>query len=222
MAVNICAYVGRTSFPDIDVEDRVEMYMAEKPNFRTLLEHNEMIWLQSDVDKSEAIMFYRSVLQRSTIPFRDFECPLKIMTCCGMCIRRCYSRCTQDILHRVWMYINSPTIGDYAASVLKDVCYDNPNYRHVTQLVYEYFNTQHKYNLGEILKEYPKWIIWKEHSHKFNYAPRVVGDNDVQHWPATGLCPFCIPPTKQKRGRKKNAKHSHELRQAENRTNYQD
>lgn len=94
---------------------------------------------------------------------------------------------------------------------LLDAAQRNPDYDLLVQYVTDYMQVQHKYGIKKWLKDEPLWVQWKENTHKFNYACQTTVKIDpgtriylLQHWPQTGLCPFCIPPSKKAAGRRSN------------------
>lgn len=144
------------------------------------------------------------------IPFRSEECR-RSKRCCGLCTRQCKYRCVQDSLHRLAMWkmlVENSTEAQMSNIPL--------GIRMITQM---HFETPEdlSWNVGEIisqnsntrLKEYMKdeKLRPEENPYKIDYAPqaevdpqsgkRVVnptnGHINIIPWPASGLCPFCLP-----------------------------
>lgn len=160
-------------------------------------------------DPKNAIVHYRLLLQE-TVPCRVEPCPLNIMTCCGMCIRRCRSRCVMDTAQRAYLYVYGYGQQEYSAAILRQYLCQEPDYKALAESVKDFMITSDKYGAKKYLKDEPKWTQLRESSQRFNYAPAndISYDPDTNiydqlYWPQSGLCPFCIPPIKQKKGKKK-------------------
>lgn len=144
------------------------------------------------------------------IPFRGGVCP-RTMRCCGVCTRKCYHRCIQDCLHRLYMWrklventpeserdqipLNIRMIVTQQFESAEDLSWV------VSEIIAQCANTK--------LKEYmnSENLRPEENPYKIDYAPQVAidphtgkrivnrdtGELQIRNWPESGLCPFCLP-----------------------------
>jgi hypothetical protein len=139
------------------------------------------------------------------VPFRGGPCNRSIR-CCGVCTRKCYHRCIQDCLHRIYMWkmsldngVDLPLAERYATTQkfenLAEMSWV------VSEILSQSSNTKvRKYMQHENLRP-------EENPNKIDYAPsyavdpnngkRVVdistGELLIRKWPESGLCPYCLP-----------------------------
>lgn len=144
------------------------------------------------------------------IPFRDNQCARSIR-CCGQCMRKCYHRCVQDSLNRIYMW--RKMIESTPESELSKIPL---NLRLVVNQKF-YSAQQMSWVVGEILslstntdlRSYMSSAELRpdEHPYKMDYSPQIAidettgkrkvnpetGEIQFLEWPKTGLCPFCKP-----------------------------
>lgn len=144
------------------------------------------------------------------IPFRSEECR-RSRRCCGVCTRKCRYRCVQDSLHRLSMW--RMLVDNTPESELHNIQLG------IRMIVQMHFDTPEElsWSVGEILsrssntklKEYmqDEKLRSEENPYKIDYAPQaevdpktgkrvvnpVSGHISIIPWPASGLCPFCLP-----------------------------
>ena len=144
------------------------------------------------------------------VPFRTNECT-RTSKCCGVCTRKCHTRCMQDCLNRLYMWRKM------VESTPEDQRDRIP--LAVRLIVKQEFETLYdlSWNIGEIisrntnaeLKTYmtENNMYPAENPYKLDYSPRVDIDEDTGKrkvdpvsglikyltWPQSGLCPFCLP-----------------------------
>ena len=142
-------------------------------------------------------------------PPRVRACPLGIVACCGMCTKKCKSRCLLDTQSRLnFHYLNLKAVRELQSNPEPGILE-----KHLTQLlpyeeaciIIEQLISGYHHNRRE-LKQLGIW----ENPHKFNYAPRVkfhpgtnkpeidpaTGFVRIDSWPNSGLCPHCLPTTR--------------------------
>lgn len=131
-----------------------------------------------------------------TMPFRGGPCE-RHMRCCANCTRRCGHRCIQDCLNRLAMWRMAVENGNenIPLAVRLIVEQDFEDAEHMSWCVSEI--------LSEANRRYPKG----ENPNKLNYEPaaevdlqtggaRILPDSGIVvllDWPASGLCPYCLP-----------------------------
>lgn len=144
------------------------------------------------------------------IPFKGGPCS-RTRNCCGMCTRKCHMRCVQDCLHRLYMWrrlVESTPESERRNLPLNIQCIVKQKFKTlydlswaVSDIISSCSNTK--------LKEYMKNenIYPCANPNKIDYAPQVEinpntgkrvtdpvsGRLRVVEWPATGLCPYCLP-----------------------------
>lgn len=144
------------------------------------------------------------------VPFRKGDCT-RTTKCCGVCTRKCHSRCMQDCLNRLYMW--------------RMMVQSTPEDRRdqiplaIRMIVKQNFETLYDLSwcVGEIisrntnstLKQYmtENNMYPSENPYKLDYSPRAdideatgkikvdpkTGIVKYLDWPKTGLCPFCLP-----------------------------
>lgn len=144
------------------------------------------------------------------VPFRNDECT-RTNKCCGVCTRRCHSRCIQDCLNRLYMWrmlVATTPKEDQEKLLLA-----------IRMIAKQDFETLYDLSwcVGDILSRNTNSAINQymtensmypyEHPYKLDYAPRididestgkrkadpVSGQIKYLKWPQSGLCPFCLP-----------------------------
>lgn len=165
------------------------------------------------------------------VPFRNSECT-RTDKCCGVCTRRCHSRCIQDCLNRLYMWrqmVKATPASQYEQIPLA-----------IRMIVEQDFETLYDLSwcVGEIISRNSNATLQKymeeqkmypaENPYKLDYAPRYDVDEctgkrkvdssgriQILEWPKSGLCPFCLPNviidrSVFRRGSHYNARHTEE------------
>lgn len=151
------------------------------------------------------------------VPFRNDECT-RSRRCCGVCTRKCHSRCIQDCLNRLYMWrmlVESTPEEQRDQLPLA-----------IRMIVKQNFETLYdlSWNVGEIVSRHTNATLNEymtknnmypgENPYKLDYSPRVDIDETTGKrkidpntgvikyldWPKSGLCPFCLPKTTIHRG----------------------
>lgn len=188
---------------------------------------------KSPVAKSGNIGLIRSVIQ-DDIPFRVAGCSF-MLSCCGMCSRKCDVRCVQDTLHKLYLKAFSVyagiSEGDVFARTACQVLMD-PNINYATMLEVLYSFSIHDWN--EEIEKLKEEDNFDSENYKYDYAPRTeavfttsgrrqqkcnpeTGEVLFTNWPDSGLCPYCLPrvlvyPSIQNKARKAREQDSTENR----------
>lgn len=145
----------------------------------------------------------------STIPFRGGPCP-RTVRCCGMCTRQCQHRCVQDCLHRLYMWkklVESTPPADrdkLPLSLRLIVTQKFESHAHLSWVVGEVLARKTNAKLKEYMENAS--LRPEENPYKVDYAPQVAigadgkrlvdkstGEIKYVEWPASGLCPYCLP-----------------------------
>lgn len=146
-------------------------------------------------------------------PFRLTYCSRGHSKCCGACTQLCSTRCLYDCMVRLYQVLDEDPqhvkpITKIVYMLVTDPSATPEQYAlMVAQLVNGWFHAddRHELRLQGIM----------ENPHKMNYAPRPVylpgtfikaTDEDtgrIEHmeWPASGMCPYCLPMTTRNKGR---------------------
>ena len=144
------------------------------------------------------------------VPFRGGPCN-RSMRCCGVCTRKCYTRCVQDCLHRLFMWQktveNTPATEreKLPLNIRLIVNQKFESHAHMSWVVGEILSQSSNNSLKEYMKN--ESLRPEENPYKIDYAPQVkvdphtgrrlcnpnTGELIVAEWPQTGLCPFCLP-----------------------------
>lgn len=144
------------------------------------------------------------------VPFRSEECR-RSKRCCGVCTRRCYARCLQDSLHRLYMWrkLVETTPKDEQESIPLGIRMivkkDFDNHRELSWAVGEILSQSSNTTVKEYMQDAK--LRPEENPYKVDYAPQVAispvdgrrmadpvtGALHIMEWPETGLCPYCLP-----------------------------
>lgn len=165
------------------------------------------------------------------VPFRSDECT-RTDKCCGVCTRRCHSRCIQDCLNRLYMWrrMAEATPADQyeqiPLAIRMIVEQDFETLYDLSWCVGEIISRESNATLKKYMKEHEMHPA--ENPYKLDYAPRYDLDErtgkrkidpngkiQILKWPKSGLCPFCLPKVTVdrsvfRRGSKYNARHTKE------------
>lgn len=159
------------------------------------------------------------------VPFRKGDCT-RTNKCCGVCTRKCHSRCMQDCLNRLYMWrmMVQSTPEDQRDQIPLAV----------RMIVKQHFETLYDLSwcVGEIVSRNTNATLKKymtdnhmypaENPYKLDYSPRVdvdelTGKRKIDpvtgfikylEWPKSGLCPFCLPNSSIDRRRYKNGSYT--------------
>lgn len=153
---------------------------------------------------------YERGVDISDIPYRGGACS-RTHKCCGVCTRRCGTRCIQDCLHRlyVWSLLveNTPVESrdhiPLAIRLIVDQRFDS--HEQLSWCVGEIISAHTNRELSQHMKKAE--LKWYEHPYYNDYGPMVVLDPETgrrkvnpvtgevvyRNWPETGLCPHCLP-----------------------------
>lgn len=144
------------------------------------------------------------------VPFRNDECT-RSDRCCGVCTRRCHSRCIQDCLNRLYMWrlMVATTPADryqqIPLAIRLIVKQDFETLYDLSWCVGDIISRSYNSVLGNYMKEYNMYP--SENPYKLDYSPApeidtttgkqkidpVTGEMHYLNWPKSGLCPFCLP-----------------------------
>lgn len=186
---------------------------ASKGDFTNLLNLKQ---LGMNVNDARAKLAYQ-------IPFKLHSCPFGI-NCCGMCAKVCKYRCVQDMLNKLYMK---------AAPMMYDKSNKDENaqaaYYTLTNHMLNYSTLMDTFNsmctkIGGSETEKEKNKNTDKRNFMYDYAPVPVGKYDkagniirvrnpstgevmLHEWPATGLCPYCMPNVMYLKKRSGGRKH---------------
>lgn len=175
----------------------------------------------------------RSVIQ-DDVPFRISGCSF-MLSCCGMCSRKCDVRCVQDTLHKMYFKAYPVYAGISSGDVLSKVAYQtlmDPNINYATMLEVLYSFSIHDWN--EEIEKIKEETNFDSENYKYDYAPRTevtydslgrgrkmcnpeTGEVLFNSWPDSGMCPYCLPrvlvyPSVRSRYKRANDPDSNEVR----------
>ena len=140
-------------------------------------------------------------------------CPRRANVCCGGCVRKCDSRCVQDMYTKLnilyesewqkaeYIQVKHPTESSIRA-------YKRPTYlmqlidKTLTdpELTYkklmDFFNDLQRGGLLYELNYTPQTLyeyVSETSGRAFKKVNKQTGDVAILYWPESGLCPYCVP-----------------------------
>ena len=141
------------------------------------------------------------------VPFRNDECT-RTTRCCGVCTRKCHSRCIQDCLNRLSMwrkFAASTPQENVPLAIRLIVTQDFETLYDLSWCVGEIISQNTNAKLHKYMSEhemYPAENPYKlDYSIQYDYDPAtgkrrvepMTGRIKLLDWPQSGLCPFCLP-----------------------------
>lgn len=125
-------------------------------------------------------------------------CPRRTNVCCGGCIRKCDSRCVQDMYTKLNMLYEtearkSKDKPSYLMQLIQSTLSD-------PELTYkklmDFFNDLQRGGLVYELNYTPQTqidYVSETSGRAFKKVNKQTGDVAVMYWPESGLCPYCVP-----------------------------
>lgn len=183
--------MGICNCPTVDQEDLVRLFMNDTEwnleCVRTMFNNGNSL---EEIFKS--------------VPFRGHSCN-RTAKCCGVCTRKCYHRCIQDCLNRMYMWREASKYHKMPLSIELALKQKFTNPEDLSWVVSEIISSSTNTSVANYMKE--MGLHHTENPNKLEYAPQVeidtstgkrvvdpqTGQLSILHWPTTGLCPFCTP-----------------------------
>lgn len=212
---------NKCCFFSMEGDKYLKSFIEEKANELMLQEHVHTLGdlsLQAcdSIDKSRETF-------KTYLPFRIKFCKYSGIKCCGTCTLSCKERCVQDIYTKLGIYLESHCKRPFKDNIktcdyLTQSIYNllvNPcaTYEQLVAMVNQVIgvrqNSQiknHMRELGVRGQEQRRMSVWR-----LDYAPqpqyyevgktgklmrkvdKATGKILFMDWPATGLCPYCLP-----------------------------
>lgn len=163
------------------------------------------------------------------VPFRNQECT-RTNRCCGVCTRKCHSRCIQDCLNRLSMWrklvasTSEENLQNIPLAIRLIVTQDFETLYDLSWCVGEIISRNTNATLSKYMSEHQMYPA--ENPYKLDYSIQydydlATGQRQVEpasgkikllDWPQSGLCPFCLPNVtidrrSYRRGRTANEKY---------------
>lgn len=153
---------------------------------------------------------------KTYLPFRIKFCKYSGIKCCGTCTLSCRERCVQDIYTKLGIYLESHCKRPFKDNIktcdyLTQSIYNlltNPcaTYEQLVAMVNQVIGVRQNSQIKNHMKEQRRMDVWR-----LDYAPqpqyyevgktgklmrkvdKATGKILFMDWPATGLCPYCLP-----------------------------
>lgn len=199
MSVCMCPHIGIDGIEDPIQRKRVDSFIKSISSDGVLASSGwSLLELASIADNG---MDIHTILD--TIPFRGGPCN-RTTRCCGCCTRKCYNRCIQDCLHRLYIWKNTPEeVLPFGAKLAIHQKFES--HRHLSWVVSEVISGSSNTKLKEYMVN--EHIRPEENPNKMDYSPRpeidpnsgkrrvnpISGELSFLEWPKSGLCPYCLP-----------------------------
>lgn len=130
------------------------------------------------------ILTIRQMFMESSIPFRAKGCSRGNMVCCCSCVRRCSSRCPQDVMNRAYLFCAHLLEMDQDNPLWKERWESTPvsvqllymeltttkQYHVILAMVTDLINAEYNPQLQALLEKYGN----TDSPHKLDYAPQVA------------------------------------------------
>ena len=192
----------------------LKSFIVEKANELILREHVHTLGdlrLQAcdSIDKSRETF-------KTYLPFRIKFCKYLGIKCCGTCTLSCRERCVQDIYTKLGIYLEShckrpfkdniKTCDYLTQSIYKLLVNPCATYEQLVAMVNQVIGVRQNSQIKNHGKEQRRMDVWR-----LDYAPqpqyyevgktgklmrkvdKATGKILFMDWPATGLCPYCLP-----------------------------
>lgn len=206
MSLCVCPHIGLDGIDSGEHKKAVSTFLQSISSDGFYADSN---WsLLSLIDLYQAGNDLRTI--EDTIPFRGGTCS-RTMKCCGICTRRCKTRCVHDCLHRLYMW--KKLVENTPEDELEQIPI---SIRFIVNQRFE-SHAQLSWVVGDILSrscntvvdQYMKdaQLFHTENPYKLDYSPQLAvdpatgkrivnpatGELTVLEWPKSGLCPYCLP-----------------------------
>lgn len=124
-------------------------------------------------------------------------CPRRTNVCCGGCVRKCDSRCVQDMYTKLNMLYESEKRKTTKPSYLMQLIQSTLTDPELTyKKLMDFFNDLQRGGLLYELNYTPQTqieYISETSGRAFKKVNKQTGDVAILYWPESGLCPYCVP-----------------------------
>ena len=189
----------------LHLEDSLDEYITREIHLNASapgLLHLKEVSIQYGMDVKD-IVDVRFNLARY-VPFKLGGCNANLR-CCGQCMKRCTKRCVQDVLYRFYMMLNGPDSNVYTIAAKGLQKREHITYEQVRLLVEDQLCIKSHKQLRKYSENFHNVANFAENPYRYNYEPRKLMDTNgpvtdpithevqLQDWPDSGLCPYCLP-----------------------------
>lgn len=124
-------------------------------------------------------------------------CPRRTNVCCGGCVRKCDSRCIQDMYTKLNMLYESEKLRTVKPSYLMQLIQSTLTDPELTyKRLMDFFNDLQRGGLLYELNYTPQTqieYVSETSGRAFKKVNKQTGDVAILYWPESGLCPYCVP-----------------------------